>query len=325
MSTHRLREILGIELPIVQAPMSWLTNAVLVAAVSEAGGLGVLGANAGQSVVSKSIEETKERMRAEVRKVKSLTSKPFALNLLFGRDMTYSNPMIDLAIEEAVPVLAVVLVDDTDYRPVLARLKEAGIKVMLRPATPTIANARQAEDYGVDVYVATGYDSGGLAPQHRMGILTLLPMIRDAVQEMPILAAGGIGDERTVRAALALGASGVYVGTAFMVAEENPLARNVKELMLATNAEDLHFFESSMGCFRSVPTALSAELVAMNEAGAPLQEVSQKQLAYRQPENGLISGNFENEYINAGLSIGMLHKISPAGEIVRSLMNDYLD
>ncbi len=120
---NRITQVLGIKYPIVQAPMSWLTSAELVAAVSNAGGLGVLGANAGQSTITKSVEETTERMRAEIRKVKRLTDKPFGLNLLFAQDMTYSNPMIELAIEEKVPVLAVVTVDDTDYSPIVARLK----------------------------------------------------------------------------------------------------------------------------------------------------------------------------------------------------------
>lgn len=163
MSNNRITEILNIKYPIVQAPMSWLTSAELVASVSNAGGLGVLGANAGQSTITTSVEETTERMRQEIRKVKQLTDKPFGLNILFAQDMSFSAPLIDLALEEKVPVLAGVMVDNTDFSAMIKDLKSKGLKIILRPTVPTIENCQQAEKNGADILVVTGFDSGGLA------------------------------------------------------------------------------------------------------------------------------------------------------------------
>lgn len=323
MKTNRITYILGIKYPIVQAPMSWLTSAELVASVSNAGGLGVLGVNAGQSTVTTSVEETTQRMRQEIRKVKQLTDKPFGLNILFAQDMSFSAPLIDLALEEKVPVLAGVTVDNTDFSKMIKDLKSKGLKIMLRPAVPTIENCRQAEKNGADILVVTGFDSGGLAPTSQIGTFSIVPMIADVVN-LPILAAGGIGDVRGVRASMALGAEGVYVGTAFMGATENPLSPKIKEKMLNIGGADLHTFRSSLGFFRSVPTALSAELVAMNESGASLEEVRQKQNSTKTTISGLISGDYENDYINAGLSVSFIKEIRPAQEIVEDLMQDFI-
>lgn len=319
----RITQILGIQYPIIQAPMSWLTSAELVASVSNAGGLGVLGVNAGQSTITPSIDETIERMRAEIRKVKALTDKPFGLNILFAEDMTFSNPMIELAIEEKVPVLAVVSVDDSDYSDTLARVKQHGIKVMLRPAVPTVARAKLAEQRGVDVLVVTGFDSGGVAPSSQIGTFSIVPLIADNTN-LPILVAGGVGDVRGVRASFALGAEGVYVGTAFMTVKENPLADNLKAKILDHTAENLHLFQSTMGMLRSIPTTLTAELVAMNQQGTDLTEVAQKQFSRKSEQSGLISGDAEHEYINAGSAVSFAKNIRSAKALVEDLMQDFV-
>jgi len=322
---NRVTEILGIRYPIVQAPMSWLTNAELVAAVSNAGGLGVLAANAGQDSITPSIQETVERMRKEIRKVKKLTSKPFGLNILLAKDMTYSGPMIELAIEESVPAMAAVSVDDTDYSETIERLKQYGIKIMLRPTIPTIESAKKAEKSGVDIFVATGFDSGGLAPDSQIGTFSILPLIADNIKSIPILAAGGIGDVRSVRAAFALGAEGVYAGTTFMTTKENPLALNLKEKMLHHTAEDLHLFRSTVGILRSIPTALTTELVEMNKNGASLMEVAKKMTDKKSEKSGVISGDAENDFINAGSAVSLAKEIRPAKELIDDLMQDFIN
>jgi enoyl-[acyl-carrier protein] reductase II len=160
---NRISKILNIEKPIVQGPMSWITNAELVAAVSDAGGLGVLGPNAGQTEITRSPEITAERMRAEIQKTKSLTDKPFAVSLIVSEDLTYTWPILEAVIEENVPV---VHIGGILNEKLLAPLKEHNIKVIYRPITPTIENAKAAEKAGVDIYVATGFDEGGTGDRY---------------------------------------------------------------------------------------------------------------------------------------------------------------
>lgn len=320
---NRITQILNIKYPIIQAPMSWLTSAELVASVSNAGVLGVLGVNAGQSTVTPSVDETVERMRNEIRKVKSLTDKPFGINILFAQDMSFSEPLIELALAEKVPVIAGVTVDETDFSELIKNLKNQGLTIMLRPATPTIENCQRAEQNGADILVVTGFDSGGVAPSSKIGTFSILPLIADNVR-IPILAAGGIGDVRGVRASLALGAEGVYLGTAFMTVAENPLADNLKQKMLTLTAQDLHLFTANMGILRSVPTDLTAELVQMNKNGVDLNEVTAKLFSRKSEQSGLINGQADNEYINAGLAISFAKEIKTAKALIDELMIDFI-
>lgn len=190
---------------------------------------------------------------------------------------------------------------------------------MLRPATPTIENCQLAEKNGADILVVTGFDSGGTAPASQIGTFSILPMIADKVN-LPILAAGGIGDVRGVRAAMALGAEGVYLGTAFMAVEENPLARNVKELMIKTSAEDLHLVKGK-SMLRSVPTEFTSSLLEMSKNGASEEEITQKLFSGRDENEtyGLISGDYQKEYINAGLAVSFIKEIRPAKALIEDL------
>ena len=232
MKKNRITEILGIKYPIIQGPMAWLTDAKLVAAVSNAGGLGILGPCAGQTTMTPSPQETMERMREEIRKTRELTDKPFGVVILVDADMRFTEPILDMIIEEKVNVALVNGLDGTDYNGTFKRLKNAGIKIVFRPLDPTIENARMAEKLGADVYVATGFDEGGTLPGAQIGTFSIVPLIVDAVKNIPVMAAGGISDIRGVRAAFALGAEGVFLGTRFLATEEARTAQNVKELML---------------------------------------------------------------------------------------------
>ncbi|WP_252904144.1 nitronate monooxygenase [Secundilactobacillus silagei] len=211
--TNRVAQILNVEKPIIQGPLLWLTDAKLVAAVSNAGGLGVLGFNAGQTTVTRSLDETIDRMRNEIHQVKALTDKPFGLNvgLQSGDKDPFFGPTLQLMIDEKVPVAVCAgeLVSDR-----IQQLKAAGIKVVFRPLTPTVEITKQAAAAGVDIFVATGFDEGGTVPTKVIGTLSVVPMIVDAAGEMPVMAAGGIVDGRTAKAVFALGAEGLYVGTA---------------------------------------------------------------------------------------------------------------
>lgn len=323
MKKNRITEILGIKYPIIQGPMAWLTDAKLVAAVSNAGGLGILGPSAGQTELTTSPQETMERMREEIRKTRELTDKPFGVVIIVDVDMKFTNLLLDMIIEEKVPVALVNGVAGMDFESTFKRLKNAGIKIVFR-GEPTVENARTIEKLGADVFVATGFDEGGMLPGGQIGTFSIVPLIVDSVKNIPVMAAGGISDIRGVRAAFALGAEGVFLGTRFLATEEARTAQNVKELMLKTNAEDLHIFRTLPHFYRSIPTKLSAELVEMDKNGATREELFLKQGGGKNMKLGMLDGD-ENGYISVGLGVSFIKEIKSVKEVVNELMADFID
>ncbi len=209
MKNNRICQILGIEKPVIQGPLSWLTDARLVAAVSNAGGLGVLGPNAGltaDTAVS-TPEETAEKMREEIRKTKRLTEKPFGVNLIpTAVNDVWTGPILQVVKDEGVRAVVYTGYGEGSIIPALFReLKEAGIAIIYRDINPTPENTCLAEEMGADIIVATGFDEGGTLPATALGTFSIVPLIADAVKHIPVMAAGGITDNRTARAAHALG------------------------------------------------------------------------------------------------------------------------
>jgi enoyl-[acyl-carrier protein] reductase II len=217
MARNRLCELLGIRYPIISAPMNWVSGADLVAAVSNAGGLGTLGPNAGAKTITADVVLTGERVRQEIRKVRQLTGKPFAVNLQIspteGRE--FGQRCAGVALEEKVPA-AVVSLGGPDV--LTRRLHDAGIRVLHTVSTPR--HSRKAEEAGVDAVICEGYEGGGHKGTTELTTFCLIPEVADTVK-VPIVAAGGIGDARGILAALALGADGVYMGTRFMLTRES--------------------------------------------------------------------------------------------------------
>ncbi len=325
MKKNRITEVLGIKYPIIQGPMAWMTDARLVAAVSNAGGLGILGPNAGQTEPTASPIETMERMRAEIRKTKELTDKPFGVVIIVDVDMSFTEPLLDMIIEEKVAVALVNGLAGIDYSGTFKKLKEAGIKIVFRPLDPTIEMAKKAEELGADVFVATGFDEGGTVPGAQIGTFSIIPLIVDSVKNMPVMATGGIGDIRGVRAAFVLGAEGVYLGTSFLAVEEARTAQNVKELMVKTNAENLHVFRTLPYFYRSIPTKLSAELVEMDKNGATREELAIKQGGGKGMKSGMLDGDLENGYISVGLGVSFIDRIKTTEELINELMADFVE
>ena len=197
-NSNRVCQILKIEKPVIQGALFWLTDAKLVAAVSEEGVLGVLGPHAGQNSLPKDDVEKAERMRAEIRKVKELTLKPFGINILHSG----KNPdvqlelMLKVVYEEKVPVAVVVYDGQNICENTIKDLKSHGVTVIYRQITVTPDNDRKAEKAGADIIVATGMDEGGDLPEHHIGTFSIVPLIVDSVK-IPVMAAGGITDRRT--------------------------------------------------------------------------------------------------------------------------------
>ncbi|MDD2997829.1 MAG: nitronate monooxygenase, partial [Candidatus Riflebacteria bacterium] len=218
MIETRITKLLGIKYPVFQGGMAWVSSANLVAAVSNAGGLGVLG--------SGSMDP--ELVRKEIHKIKSLTSKPFGINIMLM--MPTAPGVVEVCIQEKVPV---VTTGAGNPGPLVKRFKDEGIKVI--PVVSSVALAKRLERSGVDALIAEGHESGGHVGETTS--MVLIPQIVDAVS-IPVIAAGGIVDGRGVAAAFALGAEAVQMGTRFILAKECQAHPNYKESVLKAKDRD---------------------------------------------------------------------------------------
>lgn len=316
--SNRVADILGIEKPIIQGPMSWITNAEFVAAVSNAGGLGILGPNAGQTTITTSPTETAERMRREIRKTKELTDKPFGTTIIVDGDLKYTWPILEIIIEENVKVVLLNGVEGTLSEKIMNPLKEANIKIVYRPLTPTFEDAKTAQAMGVDVYVVTGFDEGGTLPTNGIGTFTITSMIVD-VLDIPVVSAGGIGDARGVTSAFALGAEGVFLGSRFIPTIENPAAESVKQKIVDSSASDLLLYRTLPAYYRSLSTPLVEKLVEMDKQGASREEIASASGGSSAIRIGMLEGSGEGGIITVGTGITPITKIQTVQEVVDEL------
>lgn len=323
MNNSRICQILGIEKPVIQGPLSWLTDARLVAAVSNAGGLGVLGPNAGltaQTAVS-TPHETAEKMREEIRKTKQLTEKPFGVNLIpTPENDQWTPPIVRVIKEEGVKVVVWTGYGDGAVIPALFNeLKAAGITIIYRDINPTPENTRIAEAAGADIIVATGFDEGGTLPGKALGTFSIVPLIADSVVNVPVLAAGGITDKRTARAAHALGASGVFAGSVFISTQESRVPQSVKEKIIAANGLDMVLFRTLPDYYRSLPGKLVGKLAQMDKAGASNDELATVMGGLRGLRLGMLEGNTDEGYISLGTGIGSIRSVHSVAQVVDEL------
>ncbi|EDQ9689882.1 nitronate monooxygenase [Salmonella enterica subsp. enterica] len=323
MSDNNVGQILGIEKNVIQGPMSWLTDARLVAAVSNAGGLGVLGPNAGLSVQTATSNPalSAELMREEIRKTKQLTRQPFGINLLpSSGDDIWTPPLLSVIKEEGIPVVVYTGYKTGEVIPGLFdELKSAGVKIIYRAINPSPANTRLAEAAGADIIVATGADEGGILPEKAVGTFSVIPLLADAVKNIPVVAAGGISDRRTAMVAHVLGAQGVFAGSVFISASESRASHAVKMRILDADGLDLNMFRTVGARFRSLPGQLVEKLAAMQEAGATPEELSQVTGGINALYAGMIEGNSDKGYMSLGTGIGLIRDVRSAHDIVHEL------
>jgi len=320
MKKTRLCELLGIEYPIIQAPMDWITNAELVAAVSNAGGLGVLGPNAGQRTVTTSVIETGERLRREIRRTKSLTDKPFGVNLISNKgadDFSYdhfSDQCQRVILEEGVPVVVTVGDGPGTYT---SSLKEAGIKVLHRPISTTRATAVEAEQAGVDALACVGFEGGGHPGSVGESTSVLVPQIVDVVG-IPVVAGGGIGDGRGIVAALAWGAEGAYLGTRFMVTRECGAHENMKRAIVEAADESTIALPSTLGAMRALKNPMTARCREMQESGCSLREITD--MYHSGYLKGMLEGDSETGTFVCGAACALVTSVQSASAVVRELV-----
>ena len=238
-----------------------------------------------------------------------------------NREDIYTPPMLKVIYEEKVPVVTFVGEPDAVM---FKELKSHGMKIVYRSLNPSPENAAVAEKAGADIIVATGFDEGGTLPAQVLGTFSIVPMIVDAVKKVPVMAAGGIADSRGARAACALGAEGVYCGTAFLMSRESRMAENVKQAVLQADAQDLLLFRTIPAYYRSLPGRLADELVAMDKSGASNEDLGKKMGGFANLRVGMLEGDMENGYVSVGNGISFIHAIKSAEEIVNELASGLL-
>jgi enoyl-[acyl-carrier protein] reductase II len=311
MKKTRLCNVLGIEYPIIQGGMVWIANAELAAAVSDAGGLGLISPTGGMSRNGDQVDNLKRQIHI----ARGLTSKPFGANLPI-----LHNPQIEgliaAAIDEGVEVVVTAAGSPGLYTD---RLKEAGIKVLHLVAS--VRHAQSAEKRGVDGVIAEGCEAGGHNGMDEISTFALIPQVVDAVG-IPVVAAGGIADARGVVAALALGADGVQMGTRFVATHECIAHPKFKEAIIQANDNDTIITGRKLGPIRILKNELAATIVEMEGAGASVEELIAF-IGSGRSRTGQLEGDLANGETYCGSIAGMIKEIKGAGEVIRSIVDNY--
>lgn len=294
--------ILGIKYPIFQGGMAWVSESTLVAAVSNAGGLGIIaGANAPASYI-----------RDQIRRTKELTNKPFGLNIMLLSEN--ADELSDIAIEEGVKVITTGAGNPGKY---MEKWKEAGIIVI--PVVASVALAKRMERCGADAVIAEGCESGGHVG--KLTTMTLLPQVVDAV-DIPVIGAGGIGDGRGIAAAFALGASGVQVGTRFLASEECQIHENYKNAVIRSKDIDTVVTGRCTGHpVQVLKNKLAKEYLKLEGNNASIDEL--EELGKGGLRKAVIDGDIENGSLMAGQISGMVKRIQSAKEIIEEMFKEY--
>lgn len=313
----RVAEVFSIEYPIFQAPMTWITSAELVAAVSNAGGMGILGPNAGQTEPTRDPIVAAERMRAEIRKTRSLTDKPFGLELIFSGSNGEANSRFEpmLAVAEEEDVDTILFLDDAPVE-YIERMRKAGKKLIKRNVFASRANISSAKALGFDAVAVCGCDCGGHSNNMTLGTFAAVQLAKDAT-DLPIIAGGGVVNATSVAALGVLGAEGVWVGTRFIACTESPVASRVKEKMTSMSFDDCVRVEGAFGSVLSLPTLpvkqcldLAADSQAKNASSISRTYMG----GYR---TGMLLGDYENGLLDVSSAIDLIKDIPSVKEIIK--------
>ena len=300
MLSTELCKLLQIKYPLLQGGMAWVATAELAAAVSEAGGLGIIGAgNAPGEVV-----------RQQIIKAKGLTNNPFGVNVYYLSP--FVEEVIKVILEEGVKVITTGAGNPGKHIP---QLKEKGIKVI--PVVPSVALAKRMERTGVDAVIAEGMECGGHTGE--LTTMALLPQVVDAVK-IPVLAAGGVADGRQLAAVLCMGAQGVQMGTRFICATECIVHDNYKQAVLKAKDRDTVLTGYNGHYVRVLKNKLTQEYQRLSKAGASAEEL--ENLGAGRLRAAVVEGDSEMGSLMAGQVAAMVQKIQPAQEIIEEIMSE---
>jgi nitronate monooxygenase len=305
----RLTELLGIEVPIICGGMMRVGTADLAAAVSNAGGLGVMTA-----LTCKTADD----LRAEIARCQSLTTKPFAVNLTVGVVATPIDygEYIRAIIESGVKIVETA---GRSPEPFMEAFKAAGIKVIHKCVT--VRHARSAEKIGVDVISIDGFECAGHPGEQDIGGLVLFPAAADALT-IPVVASGGIGDGRGLAAALVLGCDGVNMGTRFMATKEAPIHQGIKDKIVEMDETQTQLiFRSYRNTARVYRNSISEKVAEIEAAGGGFEEVHQYVSGANQ-EKAWSTGDIEAGMVTAGLSGAFVRDVPTCQEVIDRIVAD---
>lgn len=296
-----ITEVLGIKYPIIQGGMAWISDAKLAAAVSNAGGAGIISCGG----------RTTEYVREEIRKAKQLTDKPFGVNVMLMAPN--KDEIVDVICEEKP---AFVTLGAGNPVPYFAKLKEAGIKVI--PVIPNVKLAKRVAAAGADAMVAEGMEAGG-----HIGVLTTMALMTQVIPEIkdiPVVMAGGFGDGRGLAAAMLMGAGGVQMGTRFLVAEECSVHENMKQKLIeAVDTDTIVTGLTLGGAVRGIKNKFSTEFVQKENEGKTSKEELIR-MARGTNKLAAVEGDVVNGMMQAGQSLTVLQKVEPVATIIEDIM-----
>jgi enoyl-[acyl-carrier protein] reductase II len=294
---NRVTRDLGVDIPILQAPMGWIARSQLASAVSRAGALGIIETSSGQL----------DEVREEIHKMRDLTDRPFGVNIAqaFVRDPH----IVDFVVAEGVRFVTTSAGDPRRYT---AALKDAGITVY--HVVPTLVAAQKAVDAGVDGLVVEGGEGGGFKSPRDVASMVLLPLVRSRV-DVPIIAAGGMTDGMTMAAAFALGAEGIQMGTRMLSAAESPVHQNWKDAIIGAAETDTVFLNRhSKPGLRALRTELTSRLEREEHVG--MDNLARHQELY-------FGGDMEAAVALGGQVMGRIDSVRPVADIIAETVTEF--
>jgi len=303
---NKITELFGIRYPLVQGGMVWVSGWRLAAAVSEAGGLGLIGAGSMYPDV----------LREHIRKAKAATSKPFGVNIpLLYPDI---EEIMGIVVEEKVPIVFTSAGNPKIWTPYL---KENGIKVA--HVVSSVKFARKAAEAGVDAIVAEGFEAGGHNGREETTTMVLIPAVRQAV-DLPLLAAGGIATGTQMMAAMVLGADGVQMGTRFVASQEASAHENFKKAVLSVGEGDTVLTLKEIVPTRIIKNKFYEELEKIYRT-RPDVETIKRLLGRGRAKKGIFEGDLDEGELEIGQVAMLLDDVLPAGEIVRNVIHEFCE
>ena len=298
---NKITELLGIKYPILQGGLAWASDAKLAAAVSNAGGAGIIGAGG----------RTGEWLREEILKAKSLTDKPFGVNVVLQAPNV--DELIDIVCNDKV---AFVTLGAGNPVPHFEKLKKAGVKII--PVVPSIKLAQRVEEKGADAFVMEGMEAGG-----HIGTITTMALLCNIIPRVniPAIAAGGISTGRAMAAAMLMGASGVQMGSVFLLTEECPAHPAFKQKIIeATDTDSVVTGFSRGHGVRGLKNQFTEKFLAKETSGAPQDELND--LATGTNRKASVEGDTENGLVQVGQSLGVLNEIKTCKQAIEDIVTE---
>lgn len=303
---NRITQLFNIEYPIIQAGMIWNSGWRLASAVSNSGGLGLLGAGSMYPEV----------LREHILKCKIATNKPFGVNV----PMLYPDidKIIDIIIEEKVKIVFTSAGNPKTYT---SKLKENGITVV--HVVSSVKFALKAQDAGVDAVVAEGFEAGGHNGREETTTFTLIPMVKEHL-EIPLIAAGGIATGRGMLAAMVLGADAVQVGSRFVASNEASSHLSFKQMVVDAKEGDTHLTLKELAPVRMLKNKFFESVMQLYTT-SPTKEDLQNHLGRARAKRGMFEGDLEEGELEIGQIAGLIHDIKPAAQILKEMLEEFED